>query len=1545
MATREPEGSKRKLEGSEESSKGSKRARDEQQQGAPGETGKLQNGVERQGEQQPAPPSDHPSPGLQQEGFPGPEELLPLGLVHLEATLRGDSDAAAPSGGEPAADGDQALAVRGEELQQVLQADAMEEDRAIDQDDNESDELGLCHHPAQPDKADLSPEPSTLARAAAAVAAVALAAQQAQQAQPCASAQVQAGMQQSELGPQCAVIGAGPALRPASEEPEASCNNRGAGDGGVGEEAEGLAPTAAAITSKQYLTVRDELAAALVRPAASSEQQARQHQPAAAAAATQPQISWDHFPNYLGEGIRSRLLGLATLHLLKPGRYPAAVKEMPSNSNKVLLGGPPSCELYQERIIRALAQKLQVPFLAVDGTTLKLDSSDDSKEEAPPSLSEEMFDRPPGLTDAFDLSDDDEAADKREAGRDLLDTSGMGFSRRAGMSSRRPSLPQPTAPPSQPQATTKKPPTFAIPPTAAQAAGGTAAAAGGPSEMVFPHTAAVDATCATAVAAAAEAAAKAYAQIAERMVASNTCTFRRFCQPPGLEELMTAAAVKGVMSLSSQVRSAAAAGIKQQVPPPAGDGGTTKSRNVAGAAAQGDAAALVAARFSQAAKFVRAATSGLAAPAEAGAGRQDGAVGRMDLLADAAFEPPSPVSPSSPAAATATAAKLRLEVPEPSCAVSTVSAAPGGGAAAAAAPAAATQPRAEPTSVPAIGKAVAAPERAAGAALSAAPAAAAPAPGGSNLARVPSSGPAGAGLKRNARVAYIGKVHPSLLASQERLDAIQAAIRNLESQGATTRLRDYLPSLLLRQRAAMAAAAASKHMVGQQGRVQGSDAPPIGSLGRVAAVSGDKVEVLLDEPFPSGTTPSGGKDKCGFMCSVSELQQVEDKEDPWVSTFRALFDTIKAECEKGPLIVSIQNMDRLIRSQAADHFRKLEAFLAQLPPQCLIFACYCSRTLGREKPGAPGGGGGTMMIGSRLPMELLPSIDEVAGIFDRLGRGPPGKSQKRSSKGKLLAKMFPNSIELFAPNQEAHAKEWRKMVDADVATLRERANRAALRKALSRCGMSCDDMAAVRISDCQLGKKEVEQVVGLAVAEQLAVDSDVEPQQAQKTGKQAAEEAPQPEVSEPHAEAAPQQVVDGGAAEVANVEAEAVAALQPVDGDAAGEAAPMAVDDEAWVLKAEHIAVAADAVKKLQAEAAAQPERKGLQDFTTADQYERQLLTEVIPPEEINVSFDDIGALETVKTVLQEVVILPLQRPELFRRGSLTKPTKGLLLFGPPGTGKTMLAKAVASESGAHFINVNMSAITSKWFGEGERLVRALFSLAHKLAPAVIFIDEIDSFLSKRGQSSNEHEALRKMKNEFMQARVKRHWDGLRTKQEDRVLVLAATNRPMDLDDAVIRRMPRRIMVPLPDAANRAKILQASWFWAWVVLKDEAVEEGFDVEEVAGWTDGYSGSDLKNLCIAAAYFPIRQFLEEEKQRRGAGEAAEAAAGAAGTGQQHVVPVEPKMRSISQADFKEAMKQVTSSVSSEAVSMAELKRWNDQYGEGGSRRTETLHYYT
>ncbi|VAI60739.1 unnamed protein product [Triticum turgidum subsp. durum] len=252
------------------------------------------------------------------------------------------------------------------------------------------------------------------------------------------------------------------------------------------------------------------------------------------------------------------------------------------------------------------------------------------------------------------------------------------------------------------------------------------------------------------------------------------------------------------------------------------------------------------------------------------------------------------------------------------------------------------------------------------------------------------------------------------------------------------------------------------------------------------------------------------------------------------------------------------------------------------------------------------------------------------------------------------------------------------------------------------------------------------------------------------------------------------------------------------------------------------------------------------------DEYERNFISSVVPPDEIGVKFDDIGALEDVKRTLDELVALPMRRPELFSHGNLLRPCKGVLLFGPPGTGKTLLAKALATEAGANFISITGSTLTSKWFGDAEKLTKALFSFASRLAPVIIFVDEVDSLLGARG-GALEHEATRKMRNEFMAA-----WDGLRSKENQRILILGATNRPFDLDDAVIRRLPRRIYVGLPDVENRKKILK-------ILLATENLESDFKFDELANATEGYSGSDLKNLCIASAYRPVQELLEEEKK--------------------------------------------------------------------------------
>ncbi|KAL0884336.1 hypothetical protein Bca101_008317 [Brassica carinata] len=315
------------------------------------------------------------------------------------------------------------------------------------------------------------------------------------------------------------------------------------------------------------------------------------------------------------------------------------------------------------------------------------------------------------------------------------------------------------------------------------------------------------------------------------------------------------------------------------------------------------------------------------------------------------------------------------------------------------------------------------------------------------------------------------------------------------------------------------------------------------------------------------------------------------------------------------------------------------------------------------------------------------------------------------------------------------------------------------------------------------------------------------------------------------------------------------------------------VKDNKLIISAESITYGLQVLDGIQNENKSR--KKSLKDVVTENEFEKKLLSDVIPPSDIGVSFDDIGALENVKDTLKELVMLPLQRPELFGKGQLTKPTKGILLFGPPGTGKTMLAKAVATEAGANFINISMSSITSK----------------------------VDSMLGRR-ENPGEHEAMRKMKNEFMI-----NWDGLRTKDKERVLVLAATNRPFDLDEAVIRRLPRRLMVNLPDSANRSKILS-------VILAKEEMAEDVDLEAIANITDGYSGSDLKERSVAQAENRPMPQLYNSKD----------------------------IRPLNMNDFKTAHEQVCASVSTDSLNMNELQQWNELYGEGGSRKKTSLSYF-
>merc|ERR1719215_428284 len=295
------------------------------------------------------------------------------------------------------------------------------------------------------------------------------------------------------------------------------------------------------------------------------------------------------------------------------------------------------------------------------------------------------------------------------------------------------------------------------------------------------------------------------------------------------------------------------------------------------------------------------------------------------------------------------------------------------------------------------------------------------------------------------------------------------------------------------------------------------------------------------------------------------------------------------------------------------------------------------------------------------------------------------------------------------------------------------------------------------------------------------------------------------------------------------------------------------------------------------------------------------------------VPWESIAGLEQAKSLLEEAVVLPLMMPGYFT--GIRRAWKGVLMFGPPGSGKTMLAKAVATQCETTFFNVSASGLGSKYRGESEKLVRILFEMARFYAPTTIFFDEVDALGSKRG--GDEHEASRRVKAELLV-----QMDGVTSAggagdassgnpecTPKQVTVLAATNRPWDLDEALRRRLEKRIYIPLPEVAGRTQLFEIN-------LQEVKLGADVEIQELVRRTEGYSGADVTNVCREAAMMGLRKRMAKARQEG--------------------IPL-AKMQALKdeldvpvmQPDFLEAVKNVSKSVGNE--DLQHFADWMKEFG--------------
>ena len=291
-------------------------------------------------------------------------------------------------------------------------------------------------------------------------------------------------------------------------------------------------------------------------------------------------------------------------------------------------------------------------------------------------------------------------------------------------------------------------------------------------------------------------------------------------------------------------------------------------------------------------------------------------------------------------------------------------------------------------------------------------------------------------------------------------------------------------------------------------------------------------------------------------------------------------------------------------------------------------------------------------------------------------------------------------------------------------------------------------------------------------------------------------------------------------------------------------------------------------------------------------QGEKASYDELIVKEKPNVKWEEVVGLEHAKRAIKEAIVYPVERPDLFPLGW----PRGILLFGPPGCGKTLLAATVATEIDADFVSIDAASIMSKWLGEGEKNVARLFGSARKSAvegrPVIVFIDELDSLM---GKHSNEVGGEVRVRNQFL-----KEMDGVIDKGKNlHVYIIGATNKPWDLDWPFIRRYQKRILVPLP--GHHARLMMFKLY-----TRNLQLASNIDLHELARLSEGFSGSDIKDVCQSAHLKVIGDFFES-------GQAADKLA---------------KPRQLRMDDFRQILEERKPSVSLDMVAL--YKRWFDAF---------------